>query len=86
MLPNNIFIFKLEATANVRHSCSVNLITISFLFQHDYSQYGIQIQVKYRTQEKLQALDRYIQSGGERAVAIAVYTLSMQHITHVPFR
>lgn len=27
-----------------------------------------------------------MQSGGERAVAIAVYTLSMQHITHVPFR
>lgn len=27
-----------------------------------------------------------MQSGGERAVAIAVYSLSLQHITNVPFR
>lgn len=27
-----------------------------------------------------------MQSGGERAVAIAIYTLSLQHITSVPFR
>lgn len=52
----------------------------------DYDQYGIQIRVKYRNEEKLQQLDRFIQSGGERAVAIAVYTLSLQHISHVPFR
>lgn len=52
----------------------------------DYDEYGIQIRVKYRNTEKLQALDRHVQSGGERAVAIATYTLSLQHITHVPFR
>ncbi|XP_055533041.1 structural maintenance of chromosomes protein 5 [Wyeomyia smithii] len=52
----------------------------------DYDEYGIQIRVKYRNTEKLQTLDRHVQSGGERAVAIAIYTLSLQHITHVPFR
>ncbi|XP_055591280.1 structural maintenance of chromosomes protein 5, partial [Uranotaenia lowii] len=54
--------------------------------ERDYDEYGIQIRVKYRNIEKLQALDRQVQSGGERAVAIAIYTLSLQHITHVPFR
>ncbi|XP_062563609.1 structural maintenance of chromosomes protein 5 [Armigeres subalbatus] len=54
--------------------------------ERDYDEYGIQIRVKYRNTEKLQALDRHVQSGGERAVAIATYTLSLQHITHVPFR
>lgn len=54
--------------------------------ERDYDEYGIQIRVKYRNTEKLQALDRHVQSGGERAVAIATYTLSLQHISHVPFR
>lgn len=54
--------------------------------QHDYKSYGIEIRVKYRQKEKIQTLDRYVQSGGERAVAIAIYTLSIQHISQVPFR
>lgn len=54
--------------------------------ERDYSDYGIQIRVQYRESEKLQALDRHVQSGGERAIAIAIYTLSLQHITNVPFR
>ena len=54
--------------------------------ERDYNEYGIQIRVQYRDNEKLQALNRHVQSGGERAVAIAVYTLSLQHITNVPFR
>ncbi|CAO1426736.1 unnamed protein product [Diamesa hyperborea] len=54
--------------------------------ERDYNDYGIQIRVQYRDNEKLQALNRHVQSGGERAVAIAVYTLSLQHITNVPFR
>lgn len=54
--------------------------------ERDYSDYGIQIRVQYRDNEKLQALNRHVQSGGERAVAIAVYTLSLQHLTSVPFR
>lgn len=54
--------------------------------QLDFESYGIQILVQYRSGVKLQALDRYVQSGGERAVAIANYTLSLQQLTHVPFR
>ncbi|XP_031636219.1 structural maintenance of chromosomes protein 5 [Contarinia nasturtii] len=52
----------------------------------DYEQYGIEIRVKYRSSEKLRALNRFVQSGGERAVAIAVYSLSLQHLSQVPFR
>ncbi|XP_035786953.1 structural maintenance of chromosomes protein 5-like [Anopheles albimanus] len=54
--------------------------------EYDYDEYGIRIFVKYRNSEKLCALDRKLQSGGERAVAIAIYTLSLQHLTQVPFR
>ncbi|XP_053957144.1 structural maintenance of chromosomes protein 5 [Anastrepha ludens] len=54
--------------------------------EFDYDTYGIQIMVQYRSNAQLQALDRHTQSGGERAVAIATYTLSLQHLTHVPFR
>ncbi|KAG5678908.1 hypothetical protein PVAND_008532 [Polypedilum vanderplanki] len=54
--------------------------------ERDYADYGIQIRVQYRDNEKLEALNRHVQSGGERAVAIAVYTLSLQHLTMVPFR
>ncbi|XP_075160034.1 structural maintenance of chromosomes 5 isoform X3 [Haematobia irritans] len=54
--------------------------------EFDFESYGIEILVQYRKNVPLQALNRHVQSGGERAVAIAVYTMSMQHITHVPFR
>uniref|UniRef100_A0A182WEM4 Structural maintenance of chromosomes protein 5 n=1 Tax=Anopheles minimus TaxID=112268 RepID=A0A182WEM4_9DIPT len=54
--------------------------------ERDYDEYGIRIYVKYRNEEKLSALDRKLQSGGERAVAIAIYTLSLQHMTQVPYR
>lgn len=52
----------------------------------DYDKYGIEIRVKYRNSEQLRPLDRFVQSGGERAVAIAVYSLSLQHLSQVPFR
>lgn len=54
--------------------------------EYDYAEYGITIRVKYRASDKMAVLDRTYQSGGERAVAIAVYTLSIQHLSHVPFR
>lgn len=54
--------------------------------EHDYDKYGIEIRVKYRSNERLRALDRFVQSGGERAVAIAVYSLALQHLSQVPFR
>lgn len=34
----------------------------------------------------MQELNRYTQSGGERAVATAIYLLSLQKLTTVPFR
>lgn len=61
-------------------------IELVFPNDRDYDKYGIEIRVKYRAQEKLRALDRFVQSGGERAVAIAVYSLSLQHLSQVPFR
>lgn len=54
--------------------------------EHEYTTYGIEIRVKYRNNERLKPLDRFVQSGGERAVAIAVYSLSLQHLSQVPFR
>lgn len=61
-------------------------VDLIFPSERDYEQYGIEIRVKYRNNEKLRALDRFVQSGGERAVAIAVYSLSLQHLSQVPFR
>lgn len=53
---------------------------------HKYSEFGIGIRVKYRDNGPFLILDRYHHSGGERAVAIATYTLSLQKISQVPFR
>lgn len=61
-------------------------VDLVFPSDRDYEKYGIEIRVKYRANEKLRALDRFVQSGGERAVAIAVYSLSLQHLSQVPFR
>lgn len=64
----------------------VGEVTITHKDVRDYEKYGIDIGVQYRQNEKLQALTRFVQSGGERAVAIATYTMSLQHISKVPFR
>ncbi|XP_055908199.1 structural maintenance of chromosomes protein 5 [Eupeodes corollae] len=64
----------------------VGEVLLAMKDQWDFESYGIQILVQYRSGVKLQVLDRYVQSGGERAVAIANYTLSLQQLTHVPFR
>lgn len=61
-------------------------VELIFPSDRDYEQYGIEIRVKYRSNEKMRALDRFVQSGGERAVAIAIYSLSLQHLSQVPFR
>ncbi|KAH8258805.1 hypothetical protein KR038_009819 [Drosophila bunnanda] len=53
---------------------------------YDFDSYGIQIMVQFRRGAQLQPLDKFIQSGGERAVSIAIYSLSLQHVTQVPFR
>lgn len=52
----------------------------------DYSQYGLSVKVSYRNGEPLQELNATTQSGGERAVATAVFMLALQELTPVPFR
>lgn len=65
----------------------INFIWKCLIFlQYDFDSYGIQIMVQFRKGAQLQPLDKFIQSGGERAVSIAIYSLSLQHVTHVPFR
>lgn len=54
--------------------------------ENAFSQFGIGIRVKYRDNGPFLILDRYHHSGGERAVAIATYTLALQKISKVPFR
>ncbi|XP_014272608.1 structural maintenance of chromosomes protein 5 isoform X2 [Halyomorpha halys] len=51
-----------------------------------YENYGLMIKVKFRNEYELQALDSYTQSGGERALTTAVFLLSLQTISKVPFR
>ncbi|XP_068624115.1 structural maintenance of chromosomes protein 5 [Battus philenor] len=52
----------------------------------DYDKYGISILVKFRASEQLQQLTRHAQSGGERALSTALYLMSLQRLTTVPFR
>jgi chromosome segregation ATPase len=52
----------------------------------DFNKYGIHIKVKFRKEGELHILNSQIQSGGERAVSIAIYLLSLQELTAVPFR
>lgn len=54
--------------------------------ENAFSQFGIGIRVQYRDNGPFLILDRYHHSGGERAVAIATYTLALQKISQVPFR
>ncbi|KAG8229408.1 hypothetical protein J437_LFUL000929 [Ladona fulva] len=54
--------------------------------EDDFANYGFKIQVKFRQEGGLQELNQFRQSGGERAVAIAIYLMSLQELTSVPFR
>lgn len=67
------------------HVIQISLI-IEILSQDDYRNYGIKIRVKYRSSEPLLDLSASHHSGGERAVATALYMLAMQELTQVPFR
>ena len=55
------------------------------LFQ-DFSQYGVEIMVKFRDSESLQLLTSTRQSGGERSVSTMLYLLALQDLTNCPFR
>ncbi|XP_017884045.1 structural maintenance of chromosomes protein 5 [Ceratina calcarata] len=52
----------------------------------DFERYGLKIMVKFRDTDKLQELTRHHQSGGERAVTTAIYMISLQELSRVPFR
>ncbi|KAL1117162.1 hypothetical protein AAG570_004489 [Ranatra chinensis] len=54
--------------------------------EEEFENYGLSIKVKFRDEQKLQQLDSCVQSGGERALTTAVFMLSLQGITNVPFR
>ncbi|AET38338.1 DNA repair ATPase SMC5 Ecym_2625 [Eremothecium cymbalariae DBVPG len=51
-----------------------------------YSEWKIEIKVKFRDVAELKKLDSHIQSGGERAVSTVLYMISLQEFTNAPFR
>ncbi|KAM6595068.1 hypothetical protein CsatA_002771 [Cannabis sativa] len=52
----------------------------------DYDQFGILIKVKFRQTGELKVLSAHHQSGGERSVSTILYLVSLQDLTHCPFR
>jgi len=72
--------------ASMRCAGEVMLYTGEGENQDDFENYGIKIRVKYRSAEPLIELSANHHSGGERAVATALYMLAMQELTQVPFR
>ncbi|KAG0584268.1 hypothetical protein KC19_3G198200 [Ceratodon purpureus] len=53
---------------------------------NDFDKYGILIKVKFRETGELQVLSAHHQSGGERSVSTILYLVSLQDLTHCPFR
>ncbi|RKP11061.1 hypothetical protein THASP1DRAFT_27160 [Thamnocephalis sphaerospora] len=57
------------------------------LHRHDdYDQWGIEIMVKFRDNEEMQALNGQRQSGGERSVSTILYLMALQQRAKSPFR
>lgn len=52
----------------------------------DYTKYGLSVKVSFRSNLELQELNNMVHSGGERSLITALFMLSLQHITPVPFR
>ncbi|QUC20101.1 uncharacterized protein UV8b_04342 [Ustilaginoidea virens] len=52
----------------------------------DFSQWALDVMVKFRENEALQQLTRHRQSGGERAVSTIFYLMSLQSMAQSPFR
>ncbi|KAM0753988.1 hypothetical protein T439DRAFT_169242 [Meredithblackwellia eburnea MCA 4105] len=50
----------------------------------NFENWGIEILVKFRDKEPLQVLTSHRQSGGERALATAVYVMAMQEVVNSP--
>ncbi|AMD18831.1 HBL071Wp [Eremothecium sinecaudum] len=51
-----------------------------------YSEWKIEIKVKFRDVAELKQLDSHTQSGGERAVSTVLYMIALQDFTNAPFR
>lgn len=54
--------------------------------EDDYTQYGIEIWVRFRGGSNLQLLQGTVQSGGEKSVSTMLYLMSLQSLTKCPFR
>ncbi|KAL4131729.1 hypothetical protein QTP88_009002 [Uroleucon formosanum] len=55
--------------------------------RYDFQAYGLLIKVQFRNDTpSLRLLDAKSQSGGERALTTALFLLSLQEVTHFPFR
>ncbi|KAK2582225.1 hypothetical protein KPH14_004573 [Odynerus spinipes] len=52
----------------------------------DFDQYGLKIRVKFRDTDDLEELTRHHQSGGEKSLTTAIYMISLQELSKVPFR
>lgn len=52
----------------------------------DYSQWSLEILVKFRDEASLQVLSAQRQSGGEKSVSTILFLLSLQGLTSSPFR
>uniref|UniRef100_A0A1X7THV2 Structural maintenance of chromosomes protein 5 n=1 Tax=Amphimedon queenslandica TaxID=400682 RepID=A0A1X7THV2_AMPQE len=49
----------------------------------DFKKYGVQIKVKFCSEESLHVLDARHQSGGERSVSTMLYLMALQDFTHL---
>ncbi|EFY97078.1 RecF/RecN/SMC and AAA ATPase domain protein [Metarhizium robertsii] len=54
--------------------------------EEDFSQWALDIMVKFRENEALQQLTAHRQSGGERAVSTIFYLMALQSLAQSPFR
>lgn len=55
--------------------------------RYDFRAYGLLIKVQFRLDSpSMRLLDAKTQSGGERALTTALFLLSLQEVTHFPFR
>ncbi len=52
----------------------------------EFAKYGITIKVSFRSDERLQELTAWQQSGGEKSVATMMYMIALQEMTKCPFR
>lgn len=52
----------------------------------DFSNYAIDVRVKFRENEELNTLDANRQSGGERSVSTILYLVALQEVASSPFR